>query len=987
MSKASKFFANLSETESSEEESDEEVGLQNKTTAVAYSFSDDEEEAKRIVRSAREKRYEELHTIIKQIRNHKKIKDISKLLTSFENLDKAFKKAKPVIDKEESGATPKFYTKCLVELEDFVNEVWEDREGRKNMNKNNSKSLATLRQKLRKYNKDFESDINGYRENPDEFEDEKEDDDGSGDEDDSGSDSDVGAFVGRKHQSKGEEDGDVSEVKKEVTADVKSKFLKGGSDDESEGSDDDSDWPTSSDESSSSSDDEKYGDNLAAKFLKKEGDAKESKKRERVKVKEPKLGKRRDDDDEGEWEKVKGGVASSEKPKMFAKDAEINHLVMNKKLIEVLAMRGKKRIDRSDQIEMLTELLSISDQNNLGPALAAKILLGILSSLFDYNSNINSCMKYEMWEKCLDTCEQAISLLTANPDISVGENIAEESELFTTSPYRVHGCILTLIERMDEEFTKILQGCDAHSPEYIERLKDETRVCAIIESLQLYLETNSRGTASDLCRIYIIRIDHLYYKFDPQVFKKKEQLRKLKELEEKQQLVNGDFRPVEIVIADETGEPVNKTETEEIIVTSMDILNELCKFIYARDVTDRIRTQAILCHIYHHALHDNWFEARDLMLMSYLQHNIHKSDIPLQVMYNRALVQLGLCAFRHGTIRDAHTSLLDIQIQGRAKELLAQGLLPRQQERTPEQEKLEKRRQIPFHKHINLELLECVYLVSAMLLEIPDVASNEFSVRKKMISRSFYNQLRKNEEQPLVGLPESMREHVVAASKVMRIGNWRQCQEYIINDKMNSKVWNLFYQADKVRDMLAQKIREESLRAYLFTYSYVYDSISIKLLAEMFDLESSVVHSIISKMIINEELMASLDEPTQTAVMHRTEPSRIQGLALQCAEKINSLVEHNERLWEIKQIPLGQLMTQGNQRYYNQDGNYRNYNRQDRQGGGRDRDGQDRNQYRRGSHRQDYHHHNRQDRQQHYRGNHHHRGNNRRHDNNRDRDN
>ncbi|RWS28477.1 eukaryotic translation initiation factor 3 subunit C-like protein, partial [Leptotrombidium deliense] len=336
-------------------------------------------------------------------------------------------------------------------------------------------------------------------------------------------------------------------------------------------------------------------------------------------------------------------------------------------------------------------------------------------------------------------------------------------------------------------------------------------------------------------------------------------------------------------------------------VTSLELMDKMCKYIYAKDTTDRIRTQAILCHIYHHALHDNWFEARDLMLMSHLQHNIGKSDIPLQIIYNRALVQLGLCAFRHGNIKDAHTDLLDIQILGRAKELLAQGLLPKQQERTPEQEKLEKRRLLPFHKHINLELLECVYLVSAMLLEIPDVAANEYSVRKKMISRSFYNQLRKNEEQPLVGLPESMREHVVAASKAMRVGNWKACRDFIINDKMNSKVWNLFHQPDKVREMLVQKIREESLRAYLFTYSHIYDSISLLTLSEMFDLEKPTVHSIISKMIMNEELMASLDEPTQTLIMHRTEPSRIQGLALQLADKVNTLVEHNEKIWELKQ--------------------------------------------------------------------------------------
>lgn len=77
--------------------------------------------------------------------------------------------------KEENGQTPHFYVRCLIEMEDFINEVWEDREGRKNMSKNNSKSLTTLRQKLRKYNKDFEEDITKFRENPEQEDDEEED--------------------------------------------------------------------------------------------------------------------------------------------------------------------------------------------------------------------------------------------------------------------------------------------------------------------------------------------------------------------------------------------------------------------------------------------------------------------------------------------------------------------------------------------------------------------------------------------------------------------------------------------------------------------------------------------------------------------------------------------------------------------------------------------------------------------------------------------
>ena len=36
----------------------------------------------------------------------------------------------------------------------------------------------------------------------------------------------------------------------------------------------------------------------------------------------------------------------------------------------------------------------------------------------------------------------------------------------------------------------------------------------------------------------------------------------------------------------------------------------------------------------------------------------------------------------------------------------------------------------------------------------------------------------------MVGPPESMREHVVAASKAMKKGDWRQCRDYILAVKV-----------------------------------------------------------------------------------------------------------------------------------------------------------------------------------------------------------
>lgn len=73
-------------------------------------------------------------------------------------------------------------------MEDFINDTWDDRVGRKNLSKNNSKSLASLRQKFRKYVKDFESDLVKFRENPDlpdQEEDQKEDEDVDSDESES----------------------------------------------------------------------------------------------------------------------------------------------------------------------------------------------------------------------------------------------------------------------------------------------------------------------------------------------------------------------------------------------------------------------------------------------------------------------------------------------------------------------------------------------------------------------------------------------------------------------------------------------------------------------------------------------------------------------------------------------------------------------------------------------------------------------------------
>lgn len=77
----------------------------------------------------------------------------------------------------------------------------------------------------------------------------------------------------------------------------------------------------------------------------------------------------------------------------------------------------------------------------------------------------------------------------------------------------------------------------------------------------------------------------------------------------------------------------------------------------------------------------------------------------------------------------------------------------------------------------------------------------EWCLRRELWSRAHPRPCRIPD---LPGPPESMREHVVAASKAMKMGDWKTCHSFIINEKMNGKVWDLFPEADKVRAMLVR---------------------------------------------------------------------------------------------------------------------------------------------------------------------------------------
>eukprot|EP00013_Stygamoeba_regulata_P024034 CAMPEP_0177656464 /NCGR_PEP_ID=MMETSP0447-20121125/15585_1 /TAXON_ID=0 /ORGANISM="Stygamoeba regulata, Strain BSH-02190019" /LENGTH=900 /DNA_ID=CAMNT_0019160593 /DNA_START=75 /DNA_END=2774 /DNA_ORIENTATION=- len=523
---------------------------------------------------------------------------------------------------------------------------------------------------------------------------------------------------------------------------------------------------------------------------------------------------------------------------------------VTRQLKKTVAIRGKKGYDRRAQIEKLQAFLPRAKDTPQ----TVEVMVEVVAAQFDVVTSMATHMPVPLWKSAADNLKKILDLLAGARFILMVETEEEAVRVAKKDKSRtpVVGSLLAFFERLDDEFIKSLQFIDPHTTEYVERLTDEATLLELAESIQLYYARNDQ--VRSVARTAIRRIEHLYYK--------------------------------------STGDAAAQADVAGTLA-------KLCGLIYS-DGDDRMKARAMLCNIYNHAICDHFFEARDMMLMSHLQESVVHMDVPTQILFNRTMVQLGLCAFRKGLIHDAHSCLSELYSGSRVsvKELLAQGFTnTRYQDKSQEQEKLERRRQVPYHMHINLELLECVHYICAMLLEVPSMAANAFDVKRKIISKPFRRLLDYLDRAVFNGPPENTRDYVIAASKHLMKGNWKKCAEQLLD----LAIWGLIPNSDQVKAMLRRRIQEEGLRTFLFSYSQFYESLSLDHLATMFELPANAVHSLISKMMISEELHASWDQPTSSIIMHRVEPTRLQSLCLQFTEKAASYLEANERLYEPRQ--------------------------------------------------------------------------------------
>ncbi|KAL7751102.1 Translation initiation factor 3 subunit c [Sorochytrium milnesiophthora] len=917
-----------SDSDFSSEEEEEQVVQQQPTqkfakpTRAAASDSDSGDNVKRVVKSSKDKRSDEILQASKAVSSALKQGDWATVSNEFEKLGKLIAK-----QTQSNESISPLYIRTLNAIDDGVTD---QSSNKKPLTGGNNKAFSGLKTKLRKLTKTYETQMATLRSTGVPADEESE-----GESEAAAAPAAATPTTARGAAAAKAPAGARAAAKakpaaaKKAAAPKKSKWMAkatSGSDsdsdsessDESDSSDeesdsesesgsaeasdsDDFDFPSGDDESESDeSEIEEHFDpnNRRARWVKKDWqpDSANQVKKPTVPAEGPKAPrapkkpqpgtKEGDEAETDDFHTIgkSGKAILSDKDRAIAAanalmaDATPENLM--KKLRDIIQARGKKGTDRDIQILMLRHLLSIAAT----PQQKIKVTLVLIASHFDYSTSASLYLAIPHWKSAHEHVVALLDTLDSNPEIVVTEEVDEDEELTIMADIngkpaadakpaaveertQIKGSMISFIDRLDDEFTRSLQNIDPHTPEFIERLRDELALYGTIVRVELYLRRIA--TPDPLNRCILRRVEHLYYKPDD----------------------------VNRVLEQSVQQHYERSGQTDRDADPSSVVHSLCVHLY-NNAAERMRARAILCHVYHHALHERFHKARDMLLMSHVQETIQHADVPTQILYNRSMVQLGLCAFRQGLIKDAHAMLQEIITTGHPRELLAQNPMPSKfSQLTPEQEKLEKSRQLPFHMHINLELVEAVYLVTSMLLEIPHMAAHPHdSGRRRMAYRMFRRYLDINERQMFSGPPENTRDNVMAATRALFVGDWQSATEYILR----IRVWSLLSHVEDVKSMLQMRIREAALVTYVHLSTAHYSSFTLLRLAQMFDLPYDTVKSQLSKLIINDEIQATLDGVNRAVVMNTNyEPmSRLQWLAVQLSDKVSGLVEQNEKTVE-----------------------------------------------------------------------------------------
>ena len=577
---------------------------------------------------------------------------------------------------------------------------------------------------------------------------------------------------------------------------------------------------------------------------------------------------------------------------------------------ESVAARGKN-VEEKDQEDMFTAPQFIAK-------LEIMVLNTILATIFDAGRQRKKALESQEWHLAMESCVHLMDLLELNPQLRIISivDLDDEEAHKRYDLTRTFGGLVHFVECVTTDFIKSLKMMQSKMQQYAKRLPDQAKIEYLVRRmLHFHVQSRDRLAQNDgtfkqtehetesysaTLALALLRLQYFIHDTRLTVWNETN-----KHLQRYNWNPEANQHPASVTADDEKAALVETFDSSVINPAALDVdtstqqvvphfsVDQLADIVYAEGDDSQIM-HAVLCQVYHLALHNQFRKAKTLLLMSDVQKRIgHQQDVDKQILYNRATAQLGMCAFRLGRFNDCLQCLADLCSGSRLKELLAQSIV-RDREKDDEAMYKEEARLLPAHQHINLELLESCHLTAAMLLEMPTLAAETAFMyakhSRRVLSRGFRKLLFNYEHRK----PENNIDKILVAAQAIGVGNWRKCASLVVN----LKCWNMWrlYGINELKTILRDKIKTTSLRTYLLKFNSQYASLKADTLSAMFNLDNRSVHSVVNRMMLTKELSASWDQSTNSILLYTIKPTQLQERALHLGDRITELVNANNKL-------------------------------------------------------------------------------------------
>lgn len=531
-------------------------------------------------------------------------------------------------------------------------------------------------------------------------------------------------------------------------------------------------------------------------------------------------------------------VKEEEKQELFTFE------VISSKLKEIVELRTKRILNTETQIQDLRILLTHCKDVEL----SLQILnLLILFQIENSKDAITVVMPRFIWLSIYNNISKILELYAPKAPLSEDLDSTKKAIIASTA---------MRIDRLSNELTKAFKTSDPKSAEYNLRLADNIALSKLIHRAYIFYENINDN--QNLVKLAVLKIYQIHYIHDDLLAAMRSQTPKLSK---------------DVFYYEEN--------TEQLIESLVELIN--------KEGEPREVVFANLMAGFHHALHGRYEKASELLEKA--NSNSAQNDIIIQVYSNRLLIQIGLSEFYNGKTESSFKTLNEIVSTHRLKDILAQSLTI-SKEKITSQERDERRRSIPYHMHINTDVIETVYFICAMLIDIPKMALNPQDPDKFTISKYFKKLMEFHERQASSGLTEGFREFIIAAADKLRKGYWREAYDVLDN----LEAWNYVPRKVQVKSLLLENLKECGMITYVLTYGKFYENFSKKQLSEKFNMDVTRVEKSLQPLISSGEVNASWNG--EYLVLDLVSVSRIQFLSERIKEKGQVGTELGEKFSE-----------------------------------------------------------------------------------------